>query len=204
MKESATPGTVRRGGRTARTRTAVLAAALEEFNRYGYSAFSTLRVAKQAGVHRTTVYRRWPDHADLITDALLEDASTAVAMPDTGEIRGDLELLLGSIAALIDTDNNRAQIRALVADSARSSAIGAVVKRVWTERFALGEQVIARAQQRGELRKDLPAATILAMFTGPLYLRLLITDERLDTTFLTDVITAGLNGVAAETRPNTR
>jgi AcrR family transcriptional regulator len=188
-------GTVRRGGRTARTRTAVLAAALEEVNLYGYSAFSTLRVAQRAGVHRTTVHRRWPSHADLITDALLEDASTAVAIPDTGEIRSDLELLLEAIAALIDTDDTRPRIRSLVADSARSPAIGAVVKRVWTERFALGEEVITRAQQRGEVRPDIAASTLLAMFTGPLYLRLLITDERLDTSFLADVITAGLNGV---------
>lgn len=188
------PGTVRTGGRTTRTRAAVLAAALEEVNAYGYAGFRTARVADRAGVHRTTVHRRWPDHGELIAEALLEDAGGAIPIPDTGNVRGDLTKLLDSIAKLIDTDEARARIRALVADSARSETIGALVKRIWTSRFALGEEVIRRAVERGEVRDDIPPGTLLALFTGPLYVRLLITDERLTRRFIRDVVEAGLVG----------
>ena len=50
---------------------------------------------------------------------------------------------------------------------------------------------------RGELRTDIPPATILAIFVGPLHVRLLITDERIDDEFIGDVIDAGLDGVRA-------
>jgi hypothetical protein len=62
---------------------------------------------------------------------------------------------------------------------------------VWGARFELGREVI----ERGELRTDLPPATMLATFVGPLYVRLLITDERIDNEFIENVIDAGLDGV---------
>jgi AcrR family transcriptional regulator len=184
----------RTGGRSARVRAAVLAAAIDELTEYGFAGMSAARIAERAGVNRTTVHRRWPDLEDLVEEALLASASVAVPIPDTGSVRGDLRLLLREIAGLIDEDRSRRTIRALVADAARSPVIGAVVGRVWTSRFQRGVEVVTRAVERGELRADVPPATILAAFTGPLYVRLLITDERIDDRFLDDVIEIGLAG----------
>lgn len=188
----------RPGGRSAHVRNVVLQAALEELREYGFAGLSTARIADRAGVHRTTVHRRWPDHAALITEALLEDTAVAVPIPDTGSVRGDLEVLLHAIAGLVDSPTGRIHTRALIADAARSPEIGEVVSRVWMSRFALGEEVIRRGVARGELRRDIPPATMLATFVGPLYVRLLITDERIDDAFIRDVIEAGLTGSMRE------
>ena len=171
-----------------------MAAALDELTEYGFAGMSTARIAERAGVHRTTVHRRWPDHAELITEALLEVAAAAVAIPDSGTVRGDLYNLLHEISALIDTPERRRRIRALLADASRSPEIGTLVSRVWTTRFELGRKVIERAVARGELRADIPPATILATLVGPLYVRLLITDERIDDQLIEDVIDTGLDG----------
>ncbi len=173
---------------------------MDDLTEYGYGGMSTARIADRAGVHRTTVHRRWPDHAELVTEALIESAAVAVPIPDSGNVRDDLALLLHSIAALIDTPGSRKRIRALVADAARSSTIGAVVSRAWGTRFQLGEEVIARGVMRGELRDDVPPSTILAAFVGPLYVRLLITDERIDDTFVDGVIDVGLDGAGVAPR----
>lgn len=191
------PGTVRTGGRPARVRAAVLAAALEELAEYGYGGMSAARIAQRAGVHRTTVHRRWSALDELVTEALIDDAAAAVPTPDSGDVRQDLALLLRSIAALISAPDTRGLIRSLVADAARSPAIGAVVARVWRARFAAGEKVVARGVSRGEVRDDVPPATILTAFTGPLYLRLLLTDEPLDEAFLDEVLEIGLQGALA-------
>jgi len=167
---------------------------LDEVTEYGFSGMSTARIADRAGVHRTTVHRRWPDHAELITEALLESAGAAVPIPDTGEVRGDLHALLHEISALIDTPERRRRIRGLLADASRSPEIGTLVSRVWTTRFELGREVIERGVARGDLRTDVPPGTMLATFVGPLYVRLLITDERIDDEFIEDVIDAGLDG----------
>ncbi|WP_348529505.1 helix-turn-helix domain-containing protein, partial [Nocardia brasiliensis] len=39
-----------------------------ELTEHGYDALTVDTVAARAGVHRTTVYRRWRDVAGLITD----------------------------------------------------------------------------------------------------------------------------------------
>lgn len=172
----------------------MLTATLTEFIESGYSGLSAARIADRAGVHRSTIHRRWPDLDKLIAEALIEDAAAAIPAPDTGNARDDLTLLLHSIASYIDTDAARARIRALVGDAARSPAIGAIITSVWTTRFHTGETVIARAVARGEIRDDIPPATLLHTLLGPLYVRLLLTDQRIDDQFIHAVIDIVLNG----------
>ena len=191
------PGTVRPGGRSARNREAVFAAALEELNAYGYAGLSAARIAKRAGVHRTTVHRRWPRLTDLVAEALIETAASNVTIPDEGDVRSDLRTLLHAIAELVGSERARRTIRSLISDTARSDAIGAVVRRVWTDRSQVGETVILRAVERGELRNDIEPTTIFSSLIGPIYLRVLITGQPLDEQFVEDVITLALDGAQA-------
>jgi AcrR family transcriptional regulator len=196
VTEARTPEIRRRrpGGRATRVRTAVLAATLTELTQSGYGGLSAARIADRAGVHRSTIHRRWADLDELIADALLEDAAAAIPIPDTGNARDDLTLLLRAIARYIDTDPARPRIRALIGDAARSPAIGAVVKSVWTTRFHAGEAVIARAVARGEIRGNIPPPTLIDTLLGPLYIRLLLTDQRIDDEFIRVIIDVVLDG----------
>ena len=128
------------------------------------------------------------------------DTPTARAPDGGGEPGADStgsEMSDAAIAALVDSPAGRIRTRTLIADAARSPEIGELVSHVWVTRFALGREVIERGIARGELRRDIPPATILATFIGPLYVRLLITDERIDDAFIQDVIEAGLTGSQA-------
>src|SRR5512132_695784 len=80
----------RPGGRSARVRAAVLRATIAELLRTGYAGLSVEAVADRAGVHKTTVYRRWGTLQQLVTDALLAHVSAKVPQPDTGTLRSDL------------------------------------------------------------------------------------------------------------------
>lgn len=185
----------RPGGRAARVREAVLAATRDELTAGGYTALNAARIADRAGVHRSTVHRRWPDLDELVTEALLDAAGSAVHVPDTGEFARDLRQLLQATAQFVGSAPVRSQVRALMGDAARSPAIAGVVDRVWGSRFRLGEEMIEHAMARGELRDDLAPASILAGFLGPLYLRVLFTDEPVTDEFLDDIIVMGLTGV---------
>ena len=57
------PTRSRPGGRSARVRAGVLAAARELVAEQGYEPVSIEQIAARAGVHKTTVYRRWPTKA---------------------------------------------------------------------------------------------------------------------------------------------
>lgn len=199
MTETVPDARKRPGGRAARVRTAILAATRDEFDASGYGGLSAGRIAERAGVNRSTIHRRWNTLDDLLADALVERAAAAIPAPDTGSTRNDLQLLLRSIASYISTDAARARIRAMVGDAARSPIIGALANSVWTTRFRVGEEVITRGAARGEIRDDMPPATIFATLVGPLYVRLLLTSERIDDKFIDDIINVALDGASPPT-----
>jgi AcrR family transcriptional regulator len=71
------PGATRPGGRTARNTAAVFAATFAELTARPYDEISIETIAARAGVHKTTVYRRWHTKAELVSHAL---ATAAQAM----------------------------------------------------------------------------------------------------------------------------
>jgi len=76
---------------------AILRAALDELTEAGYSGLTMDRVAKRAGTNKNAIYRRWPNRAALGLAAYRELVVADNALPDTGELRGDvLELLRGA------------------------------------------------------------------------------------------------------------
>src|SRR3954449_2137582 len=83
----------RPGGRTARIRAQVLDAVRAELGEHGYDGLSMDAVATRAGVHRTTVYRRWGDVGGLLADVLDAASDDDWQPPDTGSLEGDLEAL---------------------------------------------------------------------------------------------------------------
>src|SRR5688572_33420223 len=84
----------RPGGRSARVRSAVLEATLELLAERGYDGAEVPEVARRAGVHPTTVYRRWGTKSRLVGEALLERSRPLTPTPDTGSLRPDLGRLL--------------------------------------------------------------------------------------------------------------
>lgn len=186
----------RPGGRSARVRAAVLDAAIEELVEHGLGGASTARIADRAGVHRTTVHRRWPDRAQLMVEALTSRAGEAIEIPDTGDTRTDLRQLIGAIARFIDAPEARMVTRSVLSEAGRSPELGGIAQRAWGTRFALGEELLERGVERGEIRADIAPATLLATFLGPLYLRLLFTEQRLDDGFVDAVVESALDGAA--------
>src|SRR4051812_48103459 len=80
------------GGRSEEVVRRVLDAALGELARSGYSGFRMEAVAKEAAVNKTTIYRRWPTRAALVS-ALVEQMRTPLRespLPDTGALEDDL------------------------------------------------------------------------------------------------------------------
>ena len=64
----------------------MLAAAKAELVASGYEAFSVARVARAAGVQKTTIYRRWRTPLHLIMDVVLATAGEVIPIPDTGDL----------------------------------------------------------------------------------------------------------------------
>ena len=87
------PGTRRPGGRTARNRAAIFQATLTELARHGYADLSFEAIAAQAGVHKSTLYRRWRTRDRLVAAAFMDISQRRVDVADTGDIDRDAQAL---------------------------------------------------------------------------------------------------------------
>jgi AcrR family transcriptional regulator len=170
-------GSVRPGGRTARTRAAVLDATLAELVDRGYEGMSVETVAGRAGVHKTTVYRRWGSRERLVAEALEAAAESRIGTPNTGDVEGDLRALARAVRAMLSGREGVAAVYALVSGARVSPEVGRVARRFWATRMAHVGPIVERAVERGQLRRGTKTAEVIEHLAAPLYYRLLVRGE---------------------------
>ncbi len=166
----------RLGGRSARVRSAALESAFELLIEQG--SFTISEVAARAGLHETSIYRRWRNKKALALDACLCFADEAMPMPDTGALRADLIDLLTRISKLLGSPKGRA----MLASSATLEPEAVTVRReFWRSRHINASRLIVRAVERGELPADTNAVEFLEALIAPLYFRAIVSMEPVDT-----------------------
>jgi len=122
-REIQATGTVRPGGRTARTRAAVHDAVRELMTENGGEPPDIPEVAARAGVHPATVYRRWRTRESLVLDVAVSDVNVASPIPATGDLRADLLAYTRNLVETFDRPGGLAFVRAL-ATAARDTRSG--------------------------------------------------------------------------------
>lgn len=173
------PGSVRPGGRTARTRAAVLEATLDELAERGWDRVSVETIASRAGVHKTTVYRRWGSKQQLVAAALEAAADSRIQVPDSGDVDQDLRALARAVLAILTSRDGAATVRALVAGAQGSPEVGRVMRRFWAARLAQVGPIVQRAVAHGQLPRGTNATELMKYLAAPLFHRLLVTAEPL-------------------------
>jgi AcrR family transcriptional regulator len=189
----------RLGGRSARVVSKVLETTLEVLGHEGYANLRVEDVASQAGVNKTTIYRRWPTRADLVVAALTTLAGPPHAA-ETGRLEPDLHALFMTATTLRSTRAGRAFVSALIAESGNPE-----VDRVCAELRELhrapARKVLEHAKRRGELPRDTDLGLLLDVLTGAIYSRLRECADPLDADWVRRVIRLVLSGVGAPSRP---
>jgi AcrR family transcriptional regulator len=171
------PGTARPGGRTARIAESVFAAAIAELSDRGYADTSVESIAARAGVHKTTVYRRWGSKPELIRQALAGAAVTHIQIPDTGRVDTDAQALARAVQAILSAPQGAAITTALIVGGLSSPEIAGLMRQFWAGRLAAIEVIVSRAVGGGELPAGTDPAAFMHAVSAPLYFRLLVTRE---------------------------
>ncbi len=180
-------GERRPGGRAARVRAAVLTATSELLAEVGYDRLSVEEIAERAGVHKTTVYRRWPTLPELVADAVSAQADADIPIPDTGNVAADLRQLARQVVATVGSDGGARRSRSRDAAAAASEALASAAHAFWAERMAAAAPVVERAVARGELPAGTDPTLVVEAVVAPIWLRLLLTGEPIDDDFADDV-----------------
>ncbi|MER5934201.1 TetR/AcrR family transcriptional regulator [Streptomyces sp. NPDC002054] len=172
-QEPATTQRRRTGGRSARVRAQVLEAVGALLLEAGYDGLTVDAVAERAGVHRTTVYRRWGDVGRLLADVLDAASDDTWSPPDTGSLEDDLTALNQEVYEAL-AGGGPSLTTALIAAGFRSPEAAAALSRFWEDRYARCAVVVTRAADRGELSGPADSRALLVAATAPLYQELLL------------------------------
>jgi AcrR family transcriptional regulator len=164
----------RPGGRSARVHQAVFEAALAALADHGVAGFTIADVARRAGVHETSIYRRWGTPQRLAVDALLDRSQRELPIPDTGSFRDDLAAFAGELIAYLHNPLGRALAHMMAAADDDPDLVAARTE-FWDTRFALASAMVDRAVARGELPPGTDARLALELLVAPLTFRVFTT-----------------------------
>ncbi|MFI6846188.1 TetR/AcrR family transcriptional regulator [Kitasatospora sp. NBC_00085] len=183
---------VRPGGRSARVQASVHAAVRELLSEVGRDALTVPLVAQRAGVTPSTVYRRWGDLQELLSDVAVERLRPDAAPEDHGDLRSDLTAWAEQFLDEMASPSGRAYIRdALLGDPDGSNA-----GRCSAYAAEQIDVLLARAIAREENAPGVEAA--MDRVVAPLMYRILFRPAGLDSAYARGLV-AGLLGSGPDT-----
>lgn len=191
------PGTVRPGGRTAKVRTAVLAATLDELAERGFAHLNIDEVAKRAGVGKTTVYRRWTNPTGLVADLLSDLADQSTTHPDNGDLAANLRAQAESVLGVLTDPRLGPTFEALIAAATCDDRTAAALRQFHARRIAEWAVLVDMAIAEGELPAGTDAAEVVRSIAAPLYYRQVVTREPVDADTATRAVAATLAAARA-------
>ncbi|MBF6163859.1 TetR/AcrR family transcriptional regulator C-terminal ligand-binding domain-containing protein [Streptomyces gardneri] len=149
--------------RGARLQKAVLDATLARIESAGIGNVRVADVAADAGVHETSIYRRWKTLPRLLLDALLSRVAEEIPLPDTGSLRVDLERFMTDLIRFARTPSGQALIRGtVIAES--DPEVDAARREFWVRRLSASEEIVRRGITRGDVAATVdPRLTMLTL-----------------------------------------
>lgn len=173
----------------------ILDVTLNRLMRVGYAQLRVDDIAADAGVAKTTLYRRWPSKDVLVAQVMRQLYLDRVQSDDHGSLRDDLLDLLRETYELLFEGPGRV-IEELVRESGTSRELAEVVRSTTDARRRAFHQAMNRAVARGELDPSLDHELVIDLLVGPLWTRLLVSDAPMTETDVETIVDAVLDGVS--------
>jgi AcrR family transcriptional regulator len=193
VDSSSSSSNVRGRPRDPRVARAILDSAHALLVKGGLEALTIEAVAAEAGVARTTVYRRWKGADELLAAALDDVVAQLMPPANSADTRADLTAIVEATIGVLTSPKHGGVVRALLSEIARDAKpVRRLRRRLVEARMEELQEVLARGVARGDLRADVDAVTAADLLLGPVYYRLVIAGRRPDAAFVTRVVDAYL------------
>jgi AcrR family transcriptional regulator len=169
--------------RSETARKAVLRSTLVLLKRVGFNDLRMESVAARAGVGKATIYRWWPNKAELVIAAFVSAVEQELSFSSNGPVLESIHqqmrrwavIYRGPLGEIVATVVGAGQSQPEILQAFRSH---------WVEpRRVEARKLLQQAIDRGEIRDDLDPETVFDLLYGPLYLRLLLKHAPLDENF---------------------
>ncbi len=176
--------------RVEKSKKTVLATTFELLTKSGLAGVSVDEVSRRSGVAKTTIYRHWPSREALLLDACSQ-ASAKPQDPDTGSLKGDLELLARGISARLQQPWSSV-LPSIIDAAERDKELANLQSRIHAQTRGAFVTVIERGQERGELPRSQDPRELVALIFGPLLYRRFFSRESLREGFAREVVERAL------------
>ena len=167
----------------------ILDATMGELQEVGYDRMTMDAVAKRAGASKATLYRHWPNKAQLVVAAIRHmRGDAAEVLPDTGRLRDDLLALLKGTQPHSAEDQlcvMRGMVSACGSDAELATAF---FEQVVDAQRSVALELIRRAQGRGEVSEATDIQFLVDAAPAMLIFRHLLTPYPVDEQYLTRLV----------------
>jgi len=155
------------------------------------------RIAREAGVSKTTIYRWWPDKATVIIDTFLENHILLTPMhEDLAPIEALREHVV-ALAAVYAGHEGRLMAQLLAESQYDPATLEEFKAQFWRPRREVVNRMIERAIEAGSIRADRTADEIAERIYAPIYFKLLFREGSFDADTMRASFDLALEGIAA-------
>ncbi|WP_119305938.1 TetR/AcrR family transcriptional regulator [Cohaesibacter haloalkalitolerans] len=171
----------RPGGRSARIQQSVHNTVRNLIETQGRESLNVPLIAQAAGVTPSTIYRRWGDLAQLLSDVALERMQPDAAPVSTGSLRGDLEVWIEGYIEEMTSDVGRTILRDILSSPKIENADACA--NYMRQQFDI---MLERAAERGE---EVPSSdALINHLFAPIVYRLLFASSPPNLAFARELI----------------
>ena len=157
--------------------------------RDGYDVLTIDAIARQAGVSRPTVYRRWPSKAHVVFDAAFGDHGS-VEFADSGDFDTDLRRFVGDALQFWRQPVVSAAVLGILGERKRDPALHIRTQQLLDEQtLSAFTALVARGIEQGAVRSDVDVDTVYHALIGSTFYSAVVQD-RDDIEHLTDRLCA--------------
>ena len=170
---------------------AILRATLRVLTEEGYAGTSIERVASEAGVGKTAIYRRYSSKEELAASAAASIKDDWGPPPDTGNARQDIVEMLVQAQAAFEHGPVFPMLGALLVEERRNPELFELFReRIMRPRRDDAMKVLQRGVERGEIRADADLEVAVLAMVGSVLARHIIgiPDSRLQIEEIVDTI----------------
>jgi len=155
------------------------------------------RVAREAGVSKTTIYKWWTSRGALAMDGYFHAVETTLEFPDTGDVRADLTTQLHAFVHLMTKTPAGRVLTELIGEAQTDAELSSAYRGLYSSgRRRLAVERMERAQEAGQIRPEVDPRVLVDQLWGATYHRLLIPDEPVDERFADALIANLFGGIA--------
>lgn len=183
--------------RSEKTEKSILSAAYKLLMENGFQSVTVESIAKEAGVSKATIYKWWPNKAAVVADSFFAASQEHFHTPNTGSVEEDLLQQLGSLNSFLSTDKGRVITELIAQGQFDPDVASAYRTRYFMPRRLEAGEILQRGVERGELKEDLDIDLSIDLIFAPLFYRMLVTGDEVDSDFVEHVVFSALTGLKA-------